>query len=106
MKHCCHAHGCTTQIPPKIFMCLTHWNMVPKRIQAAIWREYRPGQEKDKEASARYMAVQKLAVGTVAFKPNDEQAARDAAPYIWAAGNWRQFAIDRGEGDPLYGLAP
>jgi hypothetical protein len=73
-------------------------------MRDAIWREYRPGQEDDKRPSARYMAVQRRAVGEVAFKPHDEVAAAVAAPYLLDSEEWRQRAIERGEGDPLEGL--
>jgi hypothetical protein len=104
--HTCHARGCTTPVPPRMFMCRTHWYKVRKPLRDAIWAEYRPGQERDKMPSARYMAVQRRAVGEVAFKPHDEQAARDAAPYLIEAENWRRRAIEAGQGDPLEGIAP
>jgi hypothetical protein len=75
-------------------------------MRDAIWREYRPGQENDKSPSARYMAVQRRAVGEVAFRPHDERAAAVAAPYLLDAEVWRERAIEAGEGDPLDGLAP
>lgn len=101
MTHTCHAHGCSVAVPPKMLMCYPHWRKVPKQIQAAIWQEYRPGQEQDKHPSRRYLAVQQLAIGSVAFKPHDEEAARIAAPYLLKSIVYRQQAIDAGEGDPL-----
>lgn len=105
-KHTCHAHGCTVEVPPKMFMCKPHWFALPKKVQRAIWREYRPGQERDKMPSARYMAVQQYAVCQSAFRPNDEQSARDAAQYLARALRFQQLAIEQGEGDPLEGLLP
>jgi hypothetical protein len=84
-----------------MFACKPHWFALSKRLRDAIWREYRPGQENDKRPSARYMAVQRRAVGELAFRPHDEQAARDAAPYMLESEAWRRLAIDAGEGDPL-----
>ncbi len=55
MKHLCHAIECETPVPPKMFMCLKHWRMVPKNMQDAIWRLYRPGQEIDKNPSWEYL---------------------------------------------------
>jgi len=88
-----------------MFMCRSHWFSLRKQMRDAIWKEYRPGQEDDKRPSPRYMAVQRRAVAEVAFKPNDEKAAADAAPYALDAMRWRQVAIDAGLGDPLAGLA-
>lgn len=104
MRHECHAHGCNVAVPPSMFMCRRHWYSLRKPLRDAIWREYRPGQEDDKNPSARYMAIQRLAVAEVAFRPNDEQAAREASPYLAEAWVWRQRAIDTGAGDPLAGL--
>jgi hypothetical protein len=105
MRHTCHAHGCKTPVPASLFMCRAHWYSLRKPLRDAIWREYRHGQENDKRPSPRYLAVQQRAVAEVAFRPNDEQAASDAAPYALAAERWRQVAIERGDGDPLEGLA-
>lgn len=104
MSHACHAHDCTLEVPPRMLFCRRHWYSLRKPLRDAIWREYRAGQEHDKLPSARYMAVQRRAVGEVAFRPNDEQAARDAAPYLLDSERWRRLAIERGEGDPLEGL--
>src|SRR5262245_57613685 len=104
MVHTCHAHGCNARVPPSMFMCRAHWFSLRKPLRDAIWREYRQGQEFDKSPSARYMAVQRRAVGEGAFKPNDEAAARAAAPYLIESEQWRTRAIERGEGDPLAGI--
>ena len=106
MSHTCHAHGCKVAVPPSMFMCKPHWFSLPKPVRDAIWREYRPGQERDKNPSARYMAVQRLAIARVAFKPHDEEAARVAAYYLVRAEMWRGRAIAEGAGDPLAGLVP
>lgn len=102
--HVCHAHGCSKPVPPRLLMCAPHWRAVPAEIQRAVWREYRAGQERRKDPSRRYLAVQALAVARVAFRPNDEGAAASAAPYMLNAMRWRELAIAAGEGDPLEGL--
>ena len=94
MSHTCHAHGCNAEVPPKMFMCRTHWAKLRKVTQNAIWREYMPGQETRKDPTVRYLAVQQYAIGEVAFRPNDEDAAKVAAGYIVKAMHWRQMAID------------
>lgn len=106
LSHICHAHGCDEPVPPAIFMCRPHWFSLRKPMRDAVWREYRRGQEIDKRPSARYLAVQQRAIAEVAFKPNDEKAACDAAPYIVKSEYWRVRAIAAGAGDPLDGLVP
>lgn len=102
--HTCHAHGCQARVPPAMFMCRMHWFSLRKPMRTAVWRFYRVGQEKDKRPSPSYMAIQRRAVGEVAFKPNDEAAAKIAAAYIVSSEMWRQRAIAAGEKDPLAGL--
>jgi hypothetical protein len=41
MSHHCHAEGCTTPTPPKLFMCPRHWAMVPKAMQEEVWAAFR-----------------------------------------------------------------
>lgn len=104
MGHVCHADGCQTPIPPRVFACRPHWYKLRKAMRDAIWREYRPGQERDKKPSLRYMAVQRRAIGEIAFKPNDEEAARIAAPYLLESEALRRLCIEQGLGDPLEGI--
>jgi hypothetical protein len=86
--------------------CRAHWFALPKNIRDAVYREYRPGQEDDKQPSLRYMAVQRLAVAHTAWKPDDEAAKRAGAQYTRESLAWRQKAIEAGQGDPLEGLLP
>lgn len=65
MSHTCHAEGCGTEVPPKLFMCRKHWRMVPRRMQAAIWHHYRPGQEIDKHPTAAYLQAATEAIDAV-----------------------------------------
>ena len=87
-----------------MFACARHWRALPQALKSAIWREYKAGQEISKTPSWRYIAVQRRAVGWLAFKANDEAAARACAPYMIEAEIWRQRCIDAGDGDPLDGL--
>lgn len=104
MAHVCHAHGCERKVPPAMLACRMHWFALRKAVRDAIWREYRRGQEQDKRPSWRYMAVQRLAIAELAFKPHDEEAARIAAGYLLEAERFRARAIEAGQGDPLEGL--
>lgn len=101
MAHTCHAHGCQRRIAAKLFMCSPHWFTLEERLRQAIWREYRPGQEIDKDPSNRYLAVQQYAIGSLAFKPHDEAAALAAAPYLLRSVLYRHACVRAGQGDPL-----
>ncbi len=68
MSHICHARGCATEVPPKLFMCLKHWKQVPKYLQKEIWFHYRPGQEVDKKPTKEYLDVTDEAIEHVAKK--------------------------------------
>lgn len=54
-NHDCHWPGCPVQVKPAFWGCFEHWHMLPKRIRDAIWRTYRPGQEKDGQPSRAYI---------------------------------------------------
>lgn len=64
--HHCHARGCDVPVPRRLLMCGAHWRLVPRQIQAAIWRTYRPGQERDTQPSAAYLQAAAQAVVAVA----------------------------------------
>lgn len=55
--HRCHAIGCETSVPPRRFMCVRHWGMLPAAMQRRIWSTYRPGQEEDKRPSQAYLVA-------------------------------------------------
>jgi hypothetical protein len=59
-KHTCHWPGCELEVPPAMWGCKQHWFMLPKPLRDAVWREYRPGQEKDKMPSVRYLIVAQM----------------------------------------------
>lgn len=102
--HYCHAASCSERCAPRLFACPAHWRALPQILKDAIHREYRKGQEITKTPSVRYLAVQRRAVGVLAFRPADERAARASAPYFVEAEIWRRRAVDAGHGDPLAGL--
>jgi hypothetical protein len=60
--HHCHAIGCHREIPPRRFMCRQHWYALPRHYQQAIWRHYRPGQERAKDPSDEYRTVARDAI--------------------------------------------
>lgn len=55
MSHTCHAIGCETPVPPKMFMCKPHWFKLPKPMRDGIWATYKPGQEVSKSPSSSYL---------------------------------------------------
>ncbi len=67
-KHTCHAEGCNLIVPPRMLMCAAHWRRVPRHLQAAVWREYRPGQEIDKNPTPEYLEVMQAAIESVRCK--------------------------------------
>jgi len=56
-RHTCHWPGCTMQVPPAMWGCRPHWYALPIGLRRAIWRAYRPGQEKDLRPSDEYLKV-------------------------------------------------
>lgn len=55
--HTCHWPGCGKAVPPKLWGCKDHWFKLPKHLRDAIWANYRPGQEIDKQPSREYVDV-------------------------------------------------
>lgn len=104
MKHLCHAEDCKRVIPPQLAFCREHWYALPAKVRAAIWREYREGQEVDKKPSTAYLAVQAYARAKLAFKPNDEAAALAASRPMLLALKYAARCVEAGELDPLRGL--
>lgn len=59
-NHTCHWPGCKEQVPPAMFMCRQHWFKLPRNLRELVWREYRPGQEKDMRPSRGYLEAARL----------------------------------------------
>lgn len=57
LSHHCHWPGCKTPTKPAEYACRGHWFTWPKPIRDAIWKAYRPGQERDKRPSTVYIAA-------------------------------------------------
>ena len=68
MSHECHAIGCHQDVPPRMFMCKTHWFMLPKALRDAVWCEYVPGQERRKDPTEAYLNVTQRCRRFVAVK--------------------------------------
>lgn len=65
-EHTCHARGCKTAVPPKMFMCRPHWYKVPVELRRLVWAHYVPGQEITKSPTRKYLEVTREAVLVVA----------------------------------------
>jgi diadenosine tetraphosphatase ApaH/serine/threonine PP2A family protein phosphatase len=77
VRHECHAHGCTREVPPRLLMCGKHWAMVPRPVQMMVWKEYRAGQENTKDPSTAYLAAHHTAIAVVAMAEGYTKAAAE-----------------------------
>jgi hypothetical protein len=84
-----------------MFSCLPHWRALPPIVQRAVWREYQPGQERTKTASAAYLSVQQYAVAVLAEK-DGYSTERDEA--IWNSVKYETIVREAGGESPLRGL--
>lgn len=66
--HTCHAPGCKTPVPPKMFACRVHWFALPKAFRDWIWATYKPGQEITKNPSMEYLNAARAAHDYLAWK--------------------------------------
>lgn len=65
MSHTCHAKRCDVEVPPRLFMCKTHWGLIPKKMQAELWDSYVPGQEVRKDPTRKYLQVARSLINYV-----------------------------------------
>lgn len=68
MSHECHWTGCRRAVHPRFWGCPGHWAQLPRQLREVILKEYRPGQETDKNPSLRYLAAMILARDWIADK--------------------------------------
>lgn len=90
-RHTCHAEGCTVAVPPRMFACLRHWKMVPRRLQLELWKVYQPGQERgDALVTVAYLVVQTRCRIAIA-----EQEGRDLAELRRELATFEQMAAGK-----------
>lgn len=65
-EHVCHATGCDTHVPPRMFMCKRHWYMLTKAERDSLWAVYVPGQERRMDPSDEYLDTAMRLVAVVA----------------------------------------
>lgn len=70
--HTCHYPECTKVVPPKLWGCLKHWRLLPKRLRDKIWACYSPGQEITKTPSPEYIAAAKEVQTWIANNRNED----------------------------------
>lgn len=61
-EHVCHATGCSTRVPPRMFMCKPHWYALPKAYRDAVWDVYVPGQEQRMDPTGEYLTVARMCI--------------------------------------------
>jgi hypothetical protein len=67
VRHTCHVQDCGREVPRHLLMCAQHWRMVPRRLQLAVYRSYRPGQETGQvRLAADYPSAARAAINAVA----------------------------------------
>lgn len=86
-EHTCHAEGCSTHVPPAMFMCRPHWFALPKRLRAAVWQAYRPGQEVDMNPSPAYLEAAQRAIDHLADRTRPPKPRSDDGTYTWAVAS-------------------
>lgn len=67
-EHHCHVPGCDTRTKPELLMCGPHWKLVPKDLQRAVWRHYRPGQCVDMKTSAEWREAARAAIDSATLR--------------------------------------
>lgn len=65
-RHTCHALGCETPVPPRMWGCKRHWFAVPAWLRARVWATYVSGQEIRKDPSPAYVVASEAAIAAVA----------------------------------------
>lgn len=63
--HHCHVRTCRTECPPEHLMCAAHWKKVPKPLQEAVYKHYRPGQCEDMNVSPEWVEAAEAAISYV-----------------------------------------
>jgi hypothetical protein len=66
VNHHCHANGCPTPTPPRLFMCPRHWAQVPRGMQDAVWAAYKAAPKDGRARDPGYLTACANAVEHVA----------------------------------------
>ena len=80
LQRTCPINGCKVAIRNSLLMCPEHWGMCPKSLRSAVWRWYRPGQEKNGMASPMYVEAARAAIAAV--NENEKVVAETARQQI------------------------
>lgn len=101
LTHSCHAWRCRELVEPRRLMCPAHWRKLPAGLKAAVWREYRAGQERTKRPTDRYLAVLQLCRAASVETDDEELRKKAVAHHESIAEYFRKRAIESGDGDPF-----
>lgn len=72
-EHTCHARGCDTPVPRRMFMCRPHWFALPKPMRDAVSATYTPGQENNVDrVTPGYLTAATAAVNWLAARSPEE----------------------------------
>jgi hypothetical protein len=75
-RHTCHAKGCGRACKPEHLMCAPCWALVPRPLQAAVYKHYRPGQCDDKRPSKEWFKAADAAIIAVVNAREEQKKAR------------------------------
>lgn len=73
VAHVCHARGCQTVVPRRMFMCRRHWFALPTDMRAEIWASYAEGQEERMDPSREYLAAAQRCIDYLAEREQSSQ---------------------------------
>jgi len=80
--HRCAAVGCQHLVQPGFLMCVTHWRMVPAKLQRDVWtawREFRRTSHRANPAALQlYRQAVQAAIDAVHAKGLARKATKDA----------------------------
>lgn len=75
--HHCHALGCTNQCPPRWLMCPSHWDKVPRPLQAEVYNTLKLRRHPIGASWAPWWRAQAKAIAHVAFLESPDVGKRD-----------------------------
>jgi hypothetical protein len=92
--HTCHAMRCSANVPPRMLMCARHWRQVPRRLQAALWAAYVPGQERRMIPTVAYLHAAADCVRAVAAKEGYPAVEVEDDPSVAGYVAWAEMLAD------------
>jgi len=78
MTHTCHNPNCGRPVPAHLVSHKSAWFALPKALRAAIWGNYRTGQEDDKQPTMTYLDALDACIAF--WRDNKTQCRLDSKP--------------------------